>query len=121
MVGVPFRMHGRDPGIGLDCVGLIGAAMERAGLTPTLPRRYDLRNRSGIEAFLPMAEQSGLKSSRFPPARNDIVLYGLEGFQHHLAVSLGQHRIVHAHAGLRRVLVSTPNNDWRILKVWSVD
>ena len=27
LVGVPFRLQGRDPALGLDCVGLVGAAL----------------------------------------------------------------------------------------------
>ena len=34
LVGVPFRLQGRDPVLGLDCVGLVGAAMRAAGYAP---------------------------------------------------------------------------------------
>ena len=36
LVGVPFRLQGRDPALGLDCVGLVGAAMRAAARRATL-------------------------------------------------------------------------------------
>ncbi len=27
LIGTPFRLHGRDPATGLDCVGLVAEAM----------------------------------------------------------------------------------------------
>jgi cell wall-associated NlpC family hydrolase len=46
LVGTPFRLHGRDPLTGLDCVGLAACALTMAGLTTQPPRRYALRNAS---------------------------------------------------------------------------
>lgn len=43
LVGVPFRLQGRDPALGLDCVGLVGAAMRAAGYAPMMPGDYGLR------------------------------------------------------------------------------
>ena len=34
LLGVPFRLHGRDPATGLDCVGLVAEALRRAGRRP---------------------------------------------------------------------------------------
>ena len=43
LVGAPFRLHGRDPRTGVDCVGLVLLALEGAGLrVPDIPR-YTIR------------------------------------------------------------------------------
>ena len=44
LVDTPFRLHGRDPGTGLDCVGLVSAAMAASGGQPVPPAGYTLRN-----------------------------------------------------------------------------
>ena len=31
-LGVRFRLHGRDPATGLDCLGLLGAALVATGV-----------------------------------------------------------------------------------------
>ena len=41
--GAPFRLHGRDPATGLDCIGLFAVAMARAGRPVALPNGYALR------------------------------------------------------------------------------
>ncbi|MEG8037878.1 hypothetical protein QP166_00400 [Sphingomonas sp. LR60] len=40
LVGVRFRVQGRDPALGLDCVGLVAVALWRAGAAVTVPRDY---------------------------------------------------------------------------------
>ena len=59
LIGCPFRLHGRDPAGGLDCVGLVAAAMTAIGLTPIAPTGYGLRNLA-VDHWLALAERSGL-------------------------------------------------------------
>jgi cell wall-associated NlpC family hydrolase len=37
LVGSRFRLHGRDPETGLDCVGVVAAAMAAIGQSPPSP------------------------------------------------------------------------------------
>jgi hypothetical protein len=53
LIGTPFRLHGRDPARGLDCVGLVAEAMRRAGFHPVPPGGYGLRALS-VDALVPM-------------------------------------------------------------------
>src|SRR3546814_13891877 len=57
LLGTRFRLHGRDPATGLDCVGLVACAFERAGVTLQVPRGYHLRNAT-LSAPLQVAESS---------------------------------------------------------------
>lgn len=119
LVGTPFRLRGRDPSTGIDCMGLIEFALTKAGVPVRMPRTYTLRQRNADQVFITVATQCGLRPSTATPHRNDILFFALNGFQHHLAISLGPADIVHAHAGLGRTLVGKPDPDWRLLHVWS--
>lgn len=103
LVGTPFRLHGRDPAHGLDCVGLVHCALDGAGIATVPPGGYRLRNLA-IDALLATAPRSGLREAEGPLAPGDVLLIGVGPAQHHLCVALGHDRFVHAHAGLRLVV-----------------
>lgn len=116
LVGTPYRMHGRDPATGLDCVGVVTFASHRAGRRLTAPNGYALR---GLDRrrLIPLASRNGLEAVTGPILRGDI-LAGIPGpGQLHLAVAMGAHAIVHAHAGLRRVVLQ-PLTDWPSAGHW---
>ncbi|RDC61013.1 hypothetical protein HME9302_02230 [Alteripontixanthobacter maritimus] len=120
LVGTPFRLHGRDPRFGIDCVGLIAASFNTVGLPVEAPRNYGLRNLN-IEALLPFAKAAGLQQfigSEAAIRRGDILLVCPGPAQHHLVVMLDQWRVVHAHAGLRRVVSCRRPLDWPIQIQW---
>ena len=117
LIGSPFRLNGRNPRFGLDCVGLVHCALEAAGLRPASCKGYQLRNYS-IEPFLKSAEASGLAKSSGPVEPGDIVLVIPGPAQHHLLVAEGGGRFIHAHAGLRKVVRSTPPIPWEIVSAW---
>ena len=107
MVGVRFRLQGCDPATGLDCVGLVWAAYAEAGVRLARPGDYPLRGwgRGRVEA--------GLVAAGFMPVADaeigDVALIALAAGQYHLGL-IGPASLVHAHAGLRRV-VETPLDD----------
>lgn len=118
MVGVRFRAQGRDAVHGLDCVGLVWAAYAGAGHRLRAPRDYPLRGWSR-ERIVAALEAAGFR--RATGARDgDVALIALPAGQFHLGL-IGGGRLVHAHAGLRRV-VETPLADgayrfeiWRLI------
>lgn len=105
LVGARFVLHGRDPAVGLDCVGVVAQALQGAGVAVELPLHYALRNRHAAQAFV-AAAQGGLASASGLPEAGDILLLELGACQYHLVISLGAEGCVHAHAGLRRVVRS---------------
>ncbi len=119
LIGVPFRLHGRNPATGLDCVGLVAASLEAIDLKPLTPRGYQLRNTS-IERWLECAHQSGLKAASGAPISGDIVLTVPGPGQTHLLIMESSRSFIHAHAGLRRVVRQPfdqsvkPQNIWRV-------
>lgn len=117
MVGTPFRLHGREPGRGLDCVGLVSASLEMAGRPHTVPRGYRLRNLD-FGDFLPMLEAAGFAQTRMPPRVGEVVIARPGPGQLHLLVSVTHSSLVHAHAGLRRVVETPAPISWPILGSW---
>lgn len=113
LTGTPFRLGGRDPEFGLDCVGLVALALSRAMNTRLLrcPRGYALKN-SQIAHHLPLAAEAGLLEAKGTIEAGDI-LHTLPGpGQDHLLIAIDEARFVHAHAGLKRVVISPgPLND----------
>lgn len=115
--GSPFRLHGRDPETGLDCVGLVSAAMAATGGQPVPPAGYALRNLA-IEQWLPLAERSGLTPSPGPIRAGEVLLITLPHCQHHLVIAVDGGSVIHAHAGLRRVVRQPLEPTWQIRAKW---
>jgi len=124
LVGTPFRLHGRDPVHGLDCVGLIEAALRECGIAAHLPFDYALRNRSMPELG-PITAILGLKRARGAVRRGDVLLLRISACQYHFAIAVDGDLAVHAHAGLGRVVCGpllpewTPCSRWRLTRTRS--
>lgn len=119
LVGTPFRLHGRDPATGLDCVGLVCAALAATGAKPMAPRGYSLRNLM-VDQWLHLAGQSGLVKSPGLIRAGDVLLIALSACQHHLAIAEDADSIIHAHAGLRQVVRQRRAPDWQVCAKWRI-
>ena len=117
MIGTPFRLHGRDPATGVDCVGLLAASMARCGRTVTFPTGYRLRTRAfdGLEA---VARAAGLENAEDQIVAGDVLVVQPGPLQMHLVIALTGRRCVHAHAGLRKVVAGPIDADWALLSQW---
>ena len=116
LVGTPFRLHGRDEW-GLDCVGLVIAALKATGCEPEALADYQLRQRD-IRPWLGCIAQLGLQVATGPIAPGDVLLVRPGAAQHHLLVASRSGGFVHAHAGLRRVVHSPAPLTWPVLRHW---
>lgn len=109
-VGTKFKLHGRRPEQGLDCIGLVHASLERIGRSPIAPQGYSLRN-AEVEPWLDHASRSGFRTMSMPAQTGDLLLTSPGPSQHHLMIICDKNSVVHAHAGLRRVVIQ-PFDDW---------
>lgn len=119
-IGTPFRLHGRDPAYGLDCVGLVALAAKAGGCAAVVPTGYALR--SGDSAALAaIIDATGLliAEGRRP---GDILLCRAGPGQLHLAIDAGgdEGGIIHADAQLRRVVERPGPVPWPIIRRWRV-
>lgn len=117
LVGTPFRLHGRDPLSGLDCIGVAEAALRASGVPARLPNRYTLRSRD-LPALSDITAGLGLGVIKGPIEPGDVILLRPHPCQHHLAIATAPGRFVHAHAGLRRVVEGPIPADWTVIGHW---
>lgn len=110
MLGVRFRAQGRDPALGLDCVGLIAVALPAR----TLPRDYRLRT----GAFPADAVPAGLTACD-GERPGDILLCRVSPAQLHLAVR-SDGGVIHADATARRVVERPGAVPWPVEAAWRV-
>lgn len=118
-IGVPFRLYGREPTTGLDCVGLVAASLSAIGRRVTAPHGYRLRN-SSLSSWLGIAELCDLRQVDGDAIRGDVLLTAPGPAQNHLLIVSDPSHVVHAHAGLRRVVRQpiakplSPEAHWRL-------
>lgn len=118
-IGIRFRLHGRNPDEGLDCIGLIACCLEVIEENPVAPEGYRLRN-TQISSWIGCAELSGFERVSGLVEAGDILLTKPGPGQHHLLIAANAHEAIHAHAGLRRVVrqslasTGTIHSHWRL-------
>jgi cell wall-associated NlpC family hydrolase len=115
-VGAPFRLHGRDAAHGLDCVGVVAVSLRAAGYDGPIPTGYDLR--CG-DAGRYHASWAGLASAD-GERPGDVLLCRAGPGQLHLAVRT-RAGVVHADAGLRRVVERPGALPWPVLRAWRLE
>ena len=113
-VGTRFRPQGRLPGVGLDCVGVAMLAAEAAGVTPRIEAYVLGGDHDGkVEAVLAAL---GCRAVSWA-VPGDLLLLAPTPRQRHLAV-VTPAGVVHAHAGLGRVIEGPLDPEWTILGAW---
>ena len=117
VLGTRFRAQGRLIGVGLDCVGVALLAAAGAGLQlgPVPPYALGGDHADLLAATL---RHLGLRRVRRPrPA--DLVEYALAPGHRHLAL-ITDRGILHAHAGLGRVVEGPAPDDWPVVACWAL-
>ena len=117
LVDSPFRLHGRDPATGLDCIGLVIVALQAVGRPVPATPRYTLRN-TDIAALLALLPASGFHSTCEPTAPGDLLLLKPSPAQFHLGIASIDGALIHAHASLGRVVETPPPFPWPVLHRW---
>ena len=112
LVGVPWIHAGRHPGTGLDCAGLVIVCLLRAGV-PVCPNHGDGWQACWCRAYDRLIPVERLRETlarwlvpvpKAERAVGDVLLLRAEGVAQHLAVYVGEERMVHAHEGRERVV-----------------
>ncbi len=117
LVGTPYRLHGRDPDKGVDCVGLVLCAIAAAGRQPAELPAYGLRN-LGLDRLLPFAARNGFVEAPDAQKEGDLILINSGPAQHHLMIALDRSIYVHAHAGRREVVRQNGLQQASVVRHW---
>jgi murein DD-endopeptidase / murein LD-carboxypeptidase len=112
LVGAPFRLHGRDPATGLDCVGVAALVFGVCDL----PRGYSVRTADG-HGVASLIDAAGLKRVRREALTGDLVLLKSGPTQCHLVV-MTEAGFVHADAGIGRVVEVPGPPPWPVIAIW---
>lgn len=114
-VGTRFRAQGRTPGLGLDCVGVVLVAAAAAGMSSVALPAYALGGDYEAEIERVLA-----RIGCFPlgvPAFGDLLVIAPARRRRHLAV-VTPAGVVHAHAGVGRVVEGPVDANWTIIGAW---
>jgi murein DD-endopeptidase / murein LD-carboxypeptidase len=112
LIGTPFRLHGRDPETGLDCVGLIAHVAGQCAP----PTGYAMRGGSR-ESWTALLDRFARQRRHSAIKAGDILLLEAGPAQFHLGIFTGD-GLIHADAGLRRVVETPGPIRWPILGIW---
>lgn len=113
-VGTPFRPQGRVPGLGLDCVGVIVVAAAAAGIAVEVPP-YALSGEHDARLVVAL-RQHGCRAVA-EADDGDILVMAPSPRQRHLGI-VTPAGLVHAHAGLGRVVEGPIDPAWAMLAAW---
>lgn len=117
LVGVPFRLHGRRAEAGLDCIGVVTYALECTGRPFDVPRDYAMRGEYLARIFAFFDADCFRQLGSEPGLPGDISLGQPAARQLHFAV-LTKQGFVHAHAGLRSIVLTPPPLPWPAIAHW---
>lgn len=116
-LGTPFRLHGRDPKTGLDCIGLITSSLAKSGINPPIITGYSLRNLE-ISRWLHIAGECGFAPTTGEFSPGDLLLLRISPVQAHCGVISESKALIHAHAGLARVVRTPMPLQWPVEHHW---
>lgn len=121
LLGVPFRLRGRDAKTGVDCIGLVSVALARSGRQPPPLPHYTMRNLD-LARFDHLLPQAGFHVTHGPALPGDLVLLKPSAAQFHLAIVDPSGLLIHANGGLGRVVASDPATiGWPIVARWRLN
>lgn len=116
-IGVRFQLRGRDPRVGVDCVGLVVCSLHAIGYPSIAPTGYSLRN-SDHSRWISYAKAAGLELVHDQIKAGDILLIAPGPGQQHLVIVESPTSIIHAHAGLRKVVRQPMDQGGRTQAHW---
>lgn len=110
-IGTPFRLHGRSPGVALDCVGLVAYAIGAGDVISD----YSLKGVK-LDFILSYMDSIGLQVVARSTHLSDgeVVIVACSPRQFHLMIRAAG-GWVHSHAGLRKVVHTPGASPWPIV------
>ncbi len=113
LIGVPFKLHGRQEAIGLDCVGLVALACGRLEAAPV---GYALRT-TAVERWIDMLDALAVRRPFGISEAGDILLLQAGPAQIHLGIK-STCGLIHADARLGKAVETPDPLPWPLLAAW---
>jgi cell wall-associated NlpC family hydrolase len=126
-VGTPFLHQGRDPGVGIDCVGLVTLAVRDCGLTHLLPHDFTAYAKDPANGELERRLEAAFGSATHCCLHvGDVVAIDFKGQARHvglIGVYEGRPTLIHTYRTPARVIEHGLDAKWarRITGVYRVE
>jgi cell wall-associated NlpC family hydrolase len=110
-IGARFRLQGRDPATGLDCVGLVAWCAQACGLPVSDSREYVLGSSAAL--LVPHLRASGFSERHsLSPQPGDVLIFNLQNSLTHVGICTTS-GVVHADIRFRRVVAHRLDDFWQ--------
>jgi cell wall-associated NlpC family hydrolase len=98
LVGTPFVNHGRDPSVGLDCAGLVIAALRMIGMDPDDGAEYALVPHADLAELVKKQLETAFDLCDGELEAGDVLLMRWRpmGMYNHIGIYIGKAKMVHA-------------------------
>lgn len=109
-LGTPFHHQGRQPGAGLDCIGLVVVAL-RAVDVPVRDRTDYARRPEGESLVAALRDHGAAPVPEI--ATGDVLLFRYDGHPQHAALATGADCMIHSFAPAGKVVETVIGDYWR--------
>lgn len=109
-IGTPFHHQGRQPGAGLDCIGLVVIALKAAGVD--VRDRTDYARQPAADALQLALEAHGFSHAE-TIAAGDVLLFRFNRAPQHVALATESTRMIHAYAPIGKVVECSIGASWK--------
>lgn len=114
MLGTPFHAQASLKGVGTDCIGVGKHIARKIGFPFKDIVDYSMRPTGELQPRL----DSLLTRVYGEPQEGDILLMRWEKLDpHHIAIYMGNNQILHAYAQVRKVVMQTYTEEWKMKTV----
>lgn len=127
-IGTPFVIRAKTPGVGVDCVRLVGEILRRNGWRADITRLPDYQETAPTVRCATSTLRDWLESCRLvellggheSPDCGDILTFRIGSVEHHAGLAVDPARFIHAMAGtaVRWSSLTDPTYQKRLVAVW---
>lgn len=109
-LGTPFHHQGRQPGLGLDCIGLVVIALQAAGMVVKDRQDYGRRpDGQSLEAAL--RQHGAVKVDTIKAGR--VLLFRYDRQPQHVALATSEATMIHSFAAAEEVVETCIGPYWQ--------
>ncbi|MGE0109105.1 MAG: C40 family peptidase [Bdellovibrionales bacterium] len=109
-IGTPFHHQGRQPSVGLDCIGLVVVSLKAVGVSVCDRQDYGVRPEGG--ALVAALEAHGARAVSEISA-GDILLFRYDNQPQHVGIATSSSSLIHAFAPVGSVVETGIGDYWK--------